>query len=83
MSIDQGKLDRKLTELRKAQAAEKARQAKILKAQEAAIAAVLMGALRELEILKRKPTGFADEVNIVAQRHAGRVLHLATGQEKL
>lgn len=83
MSVEQGALERKLIELRKAQDAEKARQTRIVKAQEAAIASVLMGALRDLEVLKKNPGRFADEVNIVAQRHAGRVLRLASGQEKL
>ena len=83
MSVEQGKLERKLIELRKAQEAEKARQAQIVKAQEAAIATVLMGALRELEILKKNPSRFADEVNMVAERHASRVLRVAMGQENL
>lgn len=83
MSTEQGKLDRKLIELREAEKAEIARQAAIIKAQEAAIATVLMGALKELEILHKSPTRFGDEVHMVAERHAGRVLRLATGQEKL
>lgn len=83
MSIEQGALDRKLLELRQAQDAEKARQEQIVKAQEAAIASILMGALRELEILKKNPSRFGDEVNMVAERHAGRVLRVALGQEKL
>ena len=78
-----GELERKLIELRKAQDSEKARQEKILKAQESAIATMLIGALRELEVLKKSPTKVGDEVNIVAERHASRVLRVATGQEKL
>lgn len=79
----EGELERKLIELREAEKAEKARQASIVKAQEAAIATVLMGALKELEILHKSPTRFGDEVHMVAERHARRVLRLATGQEKL
>ena len=83
MSIEQASLTRKLAEARKKEQAEKARLEAIRRTQETAVGNMIAAALKELMVLKKKPSGKHDEVGVVARRHARRILAVALDGEAL
>lgn len=83
MSVSQGALDVKLIELQKKLDAERDRAEAIRKAQEAQMAQMLVACMREYAILLRSPSRRDNDANLVAKRHAARILAVANGEEAL
>ena len=72
--VEQMQLERKLAEARAKHERAKQQQELIRKTQVTQLSALLKDALRELQVLAKRPSGAFNEVNLVCERHAGIIL---------